>query len=54
MTTLEIYNSLTDDDLTKGYKIVGTGTIDMEGNVGMIGGVKYKLKGAIKKKADIF
>ena len=26
----------------------------MDGNVGSIGGVTYKLRGAIKEKADIF
>lgn len=51
---LSIYNSLVEEDITKGYKIVGTGTIDKNGTVGAIGGVKYKLKGAVKKKADIF
>ena len=54
MTTLEIYNELTSNDITKGYKIAGTGTIDIDGNVGPIGGVKYKLRGAVKNKADIF
>jgi len=54
MLTLAIYNKLIDEDLTKGYKIVGTGTIDNAGNVGEIGGVAYKLKGAVKKQADIF
>lgn len=54
MLTLAIYNKLTDFDITKGKKIVGTGTIDEDGNVGSIDGVKYKLKGAVKAKADIF
>ena len=54
MFTLSIYNKLVDEDITKGRKIVGTGTIDLNGNVGEIGGVKYKLKGAVKAKADIF
>ena len=54
MLTLEIYNELTSDDITHGKKIVGTGTIDEDGNVGVIGGVKYKLKAAVKNKADIF
>ncbi len=54
MLTLAIYDYLTEEDLTRGRKIVGTGTIDFDGNVGQIGGVKYKLKGAIKNKADIF
>jgi len=54
MLSLAIYNRLTEKDLTNGLKIVGTGTIDSTGNVGTIDGVKYKLKGAVKKKADIF
>lgn len=51
--TLYIYSSLIDEDIIKGRKIVGTGTIDSEGIVGPIGGVKYKLKAA-SKKADLF
>lgn len=51
---LSIYNSLTKEDITKGLKIVGTGTIDLDGNVGSIGGVEYKLKSAVKEGADLF
>lgn len=54
MLSLAIYDRLIEEDLTKGRKIVGTGTIDINGNVGEIGGVKYKLMGAVKDKADIF
>lgn len=54
MTSLAIYNALTSEDITGGHIIVGTGTIDSEGNVGSIGGVKYKLIGAIKNNAKIF
>ena len=54
MLSLEIYNQLVSEDITKGYKIAGTGTIDEEGNVGTIGGVKYKVKGAEKDKAKVF
>jgi len=54
MTALTVYSNLTDKDLTKGRTVVGTGTIDTYGNVGEIGGVKYKLIGAVKNKADIF
>lgn len=54
MIALAVYNSLVEEDITKGLTIVGTGTIDEEGVVGEIGGVEYKLKGAAKKKADIF
>ena len=54
MLSLAIYDRLTENDLLKGRKIVGTGTIDEEGNVGEIGGVKYKLMGANQDHADIF
>ena len=54
MTSLAIYNSLVKEDITKGDIIMGTGTIDENGNVGEIDGVKYKLLGAAKKKADVF
>lgn len=54
MMSLEIYNQLTKKDITKGRKIAGTGTIDYEGNIGEIDGIKYKLKGAVKKKSSIF
>ena len=54
MVTLAIYNQLIDNDISNDLKIAGTGTIDIEGNVGSIGGVKYKLKGAVDSKSDIF
>ena len=54
MMSLALYDYLIDEDLSKGLKISGTGTIDINGNVGTIGGVKYKLKGAVDKKSDIF
>lgn len=54
MMSLTVYNQLVPEDITGGKKIVGTGTIDINGNVGEIGGVKYKLIGAVKNDADIF
>ncbi len=54
MMSLAIYNALVSEDITKGKTIVGTGTIDKNGNVGAIGGVEYKIKGAVKSKADLF
>ena len=54
MLTLSIYNKLNNTDITKGNKICGTGTIDKDGVVGEIGGVKYKVQGAKRKKCDIF
>ena len=54
MLSLEIYDKLTSKDLSHGKKVMGTGTIDEDGNVGAIGGVKYKMLGAQKDGADIF
>jgi len=54
MTTLAIYDYLIEDDLTNGLKIAGTGTIEEDGTVGEIGGIKYKLAGAESDNADIF
>lgn len=54
MFTLEIINQLTEDDLTKGYKIAGTGTIDLEEKVGRIGGITQKIVAAEKSGADYF
>lgn len=54
MLALGIYNKIISYDLTKGRKIVGTGTIDATGKVGEIGGIKYKVLGAIRDKADVF
>ncbi len=53
MIALNIYNSLTEEDITKRRRIAGTGTIDALGNVGAIDGVKYKIIGAHKNKMEI-
>ncbi len=54
MSTLQIYNTLIEEDITKGDVISGTGTIELDGTVGEISGVKYKLIGAVKSGADVF
>lgn len=54
ITTLEIYNQLTKKDITKGLKIAGTGTIELDGTIGQIGGVEHKILGAVSDNADIF
>lgn len=54
ITTLTIYNYLTKEDITHGLKIAGTGTIEEDGTVGEIGGIKYKLAGVVKDDADLF
>lgn len=54
MTALAIYNAITEQDITKGHIIAGTGTIEKDGTVGEISGVIYKIAGAEKQGADIF
>jgi Lon-like protease len=53
MFTLEIINQLTEQDLTGGERIAGTGTIARDGTVGGIGGVKQKVYGAIDAGAAV-
>lgn len=54
MLSLMIYDMLNSKDLAAGKKVAGTGTIDINGNVGAIGGIEFKVKAASKAKADIF
>lgn len=54
MFSLEIYNQLVEEDITKGHKIAGTGTINMNGEVGPIGGISQKVVAADQAGADIF
>ena len=54
MFSLEIYNQLTKEDLTKGYKIAGTGEIAADGSVGPIGGIDQKIVAANNAGAEIF
>lgn len=54
MFTLEIYNQLTKEDMTKGYTIAGTGEIFEDGTVGAIGGIEQKIVAADKAGVDIF
>ena len=53
MTAVSIYNAITKEDITNGLNIGGTGTVDINGNVGEIDGVKYKIMGAVKNDIDI-
>jgi len=54
MQALYIYDALIQKDISNGLTIAGTGALDENGKVLSISGIKYKLKGAIKEKADIF
>jgi PDZ domain-containing protein len=54
MLTLGILDLVGDEDLTDGNVIAGTGTIDIEGNVGPIGGITLKMVTARDIGADLF
>jgi Lon-like protease len=54
MFTLGVIDKVDPTDLTGGVRIAGTGTIDDEGNVGPIGGVAQKLRGAKRDRATVF
>jgi PDZ domain-containing protein len=51
--TLEVYDALSGHKLAKGRKIAVTGTIDLDGNVGPVGGVRQKVIGAARARADL-
>lgn len=53
MLTLTIYNAVSDEDIIRGRNIAGTGTISIDGSVGEIDGIKYKIMGAGKNDMDI-
>lgn len=54
MFSLGIVDKLTPADLTGGITIAGTGTIDDDGNVGAIGGIAQKMRGAKRDGATVF
>lgn len=54
MFTLGIIDQLTPGALTGGHAFAGTGTIDSEGFVGAIGGIRQKLHGARDAGAEFF
>jgi PDZ domain-containing protein len=54
MFSLSIYDTLTPGALTGGKSIAGTGTMDVDGKVGPIGGIMQKIAGARKDGAQLF
>lgn len=51
--SLGIYSKITGVDILRGRKVAGTGTIGMDGSIGEIDGIKYKIAGAVKNKVDV-
>ena len=54
MFTLECYQLFTRKNLSPNQKIAGTGTIDSNGKVGMIGGVDKKVIAASRQGMKVF
>ena len=54
MFTLGIIDEMTDGKMTGGKHFAGTGTIDAQGKVGPIGGIRQKMIGAKNDGASIF
>jgi len=52
MQSLGVYNTLSEDDITNGHRIAGTGTISTDGSVGRIGGIRQKTFAAIGVGAE--
>lgn len=51
--TLSLIDVLTEGELTGGTKVATTGTIDIDGNVGRVGGVKQKTVAARESGIDV-
>lgn len=51
---LSIVEVLGRGELTKGHVVAATGTIDLEGKVGEIGGIEQKVRAAERSGADVF
>jgi PDZ domain-containing protein len=54
MFALGIIERLTPEDIDGGRIVAGTGTIDDDGNIGKIGGIQMKIRGAKRSGATVF
>ncbi len=54
MFSLGIMDKLTELDELDGENVAGTGTIDADGDVGPIGGIQFKMEGALNAGANYF
>ena len=53
MMALNVYNNLIPEDITNSLVIAGTGTIEIDGSVGPVGGVKQKVIAAKRAGAEL-
>lgn len=54
MFSLAITDLLSDEDLAAGQQVAGTGTVDLAGQVGAIGGIVQKMHGSVRDGAEWF
>jgi len=54
MIALSVYDLVAAEDLSRGRRIVGTGTMDLAGEVGPIGSIEQKVEAAVNSGAQIF
>jgi Lon-like protease len=53
MIGLTVYDLLAEEDLLAGRRVAGTGSLDADGSVGTVGGVREKMAAAVEFGADI-
>ena len=54
MFSLAVIDKLTEEDITGGHFVAGTGTIAEDGTVGPIGGIEHKIDAAEEAGAELF
>ena len=52
--TLQVLDTLTPGELTGGHRVAATGTIDLGGRVGLVGGVRQKTLSVKDAGIDLF
>lgn len=53
MVGLTVYDLLAEEDLLRGRRVAGTGTLDVDGRVGPVGGVAEKTRAAVDAGMDV-
>lgn len=54
MIGLAVFDLVADDDLARGRRIAGTGTLALDGRVGAIANIELKVPAAAREGADVF
>jgi len=53
MMALNVYNNLIPEDITNSMVVAGTGTIEIDGSIGPVGGIKQKIIAAKRAGAEL-